>query len=264
MFDSDRRPGAAFNNSDLFVMGTDGSEQSYLVHGSSASWSRDNQHVAFDASETGLGTPIRDDPGSATTDSDIFTISVGDALEGVGERKNITNSPTRIDEDPDWSPDGKVIVFTSHGVNENQQNPTLAEIYVIKAHGKDEPTQLTFNNQEERAPAWSPDGTKILYMCKATAPTNFFLGPDFEICVMNADGTDQKNLTNNSLAELTPNWSFDGTKIFFHRPVFSPGLGSLYQLFRMNANGTGVTKITGIPGHNGFANGGAVRTRVPK
>src|SRR5262249_25807900 len=79
VFDSSRLTGCATclypwttNRSDLFVMDTDGTEQTFLTHGSSATWSPDSKNIAFHASASGTGTPLRTDPGSATTDSDIF------------------------------------------------------------------------------------------------------------------------------------------------------------------------------------------------
>jgi Tol biopolymer transport system component len=79
---------------------------------------------------------------------------------------NLTNGPDVVDEDPDWSPTDDVIVYTSHNAASNQANPTDAEIYVRNAHGTGEVMRLIHNSREERAPAWSPDGTKILYVCR--------------------------------------------------------------------------------------------------
>jgi len=79
---------------------------------------------------------------------------------------------------------------------------------------------------------------------------------------MNANGTGQRALTNNAVGDLTPNWSVDGTKIFFHRSVPVSGAAHL-QLFLMNADGTDLKQVTWPPGHNAFANPGAVRARVP-
>jgi TolB protein len=100
---------------------------------------------------------------------------------------------------------------------------SLAEIWVMNADGTN-PQRLTFNSLEERSPDWSPDGTKIMYMCRLVPLT------PFEICVMNSDGTGGVEvLTNNTVPDLTPGWSPDGTRISFFR-----GLNGQEQIYVMN------------------------------
>ncbi len=198
------------NTSHLFLMNRDGSGQRLLTRGSSGTWSPDGRKIAFHASASGTGQPIRPDPGAATSDSDIFVLSVYDLLDDDCRNENptnITNTPDAIDDDPDWSPDGKTIVFTSHHVNDNHNNPITAEI-----------------------------------------------------CVMNADGTDQTQLTDNSVGDLGPSWSPDGQRIVFHRPVAGQGA----QLWIMNADGTGQEQLTNPPGLNLFANWGEIKVRKGK
>ncbi len=271
LFDSDApvegRPPSVYYNPDLWVMSSDGTERTYLDHGASGTWSRDSKYVAYHASASGTGAAIRTDPSAATIDSDIFILNVDDVLAGVAGRVNLTNSPKVVDEDPDWSPIADVIVYTSHSAASNQANPTDAEIYVRNADGSGEITRLTENNQEERAPAWSPDGTKIVYMCREVfddaTQEPIIVGPDSEVCVMNADGSGQRALTNNTVPDLGPNWSTDGTRIFFVRPVVWPVDRRPYQqLFVINADGTGITQLTVPPGHNSMPNPGAVRIRL--
>jgi TolB protein len=256
VFDSNRlrAEGAPFNTAHLFVMNADGSEQTPLTSGSSGTWSPDGKNIAFHASASGTGQPIKPDPGAATTDSDIFVMNVEDFLKHKTPPKNITNNPAAIDDDPDWSPDRQKIVFTSHAITDDHRNSTTAEIYVIKADGTGIPTRLTNNVEEERAPAWSPDGTRIVFMCRRG-------GSDFEICVMNADGTGQVQLTDNAIQDLSPSWSPDGRKIVFHRPVGGPGR---FQLFLMNADGTSEIQLTFPPGLTAFPNWGRVRSSRPK
>jgi TolB protein len=255
VFDSNRlrSGGDPFNTSDLFLMNVDGTGQTSLVRGSSATWSPDSRKIAFHASASGTGKPINFLPGAATTDSDIFVMDVTDFLRNGARPKNITSNPAAIDDDPDWSPTGQKIIFTSHAVTDNSDNHVTAEIYVVDADGKGKPARLTNNTEEERAPSWSPDGKRIVFCCRRG-------GPDLEICVMNADGTGQVQLTENAIGDLTPSWSPDGKKIVFHRRVGERGQ---FQLFLINADGTGENQLTNPPGLNAFPNWGEARSRGP-
>jgi Tol biopolymer transport system component len=270
VFDSNRAraAGEPVNTSHLFLMKADGKDQRLVTRGSSATWSPDGKYIAFHRSASGdpcpvlvpplfpgiFGCPIKTDPGAATWDSDIFIMRVPDDDGPIEEPINKTTSPGQIDDDPDWSPDGLKIVFTSHPVTDNVNNSIHAEIYVLTLEtGVTE--RLTFNLEEERAPAWSPDGTRIAYLCRAG-------GSDFEICVMNADGTGQTPLTVNTVLDATPTWSPDGQQIVFHRPV-----GGRFQLFVINADGsdeTDGTQLTNLAGINGFAAWGVARAKCPE
>ena len=253
VFDSNRLRGTGpINTSDLFLMNPDGSNETFLIRGSSATWSPDGHRIAYHASASGTGRPIRATPGSPTSDSDIFVLSVDEFLENGEAPVNLTDSPDYIDDDPDWSPDGSQIVFTRHGVNDPHNNSFTAEILVMNADGS-ELTQLTFNAEEERGPAWSPDGSRIAYACRKGGPGPTGV-PTFEICIMEADGGGQVQLTFDNVPDFTPSWSPDGTQLVFHREV-----SGLEQLFRINADGTGMTQLTSSPGRNLLASQGVVK-----
>src|SRR5262245_58991021 len=170
VFDSNRErdllsvPPEPLNTSDLFVMevadALDGAlgGESHLVRGSSATWSPDGKHIAYHASQSGVGLPIDPTPGAATTDSDIFVLNVDDFLAGILEEINLTNdgageagSGRGIDDDADWSPDGEKIVFTSHPSTDHPTQTPFdkphAEIYVMNADGTGR-LRLTFNTEE--------------------------------------------------------------------------------------------------------------------
>lgn len=78
---------------------------------------------------------------------------------------------------------------------------------------------------------WSPDGNKVLFVSSRDASR--------EIYVINADGSNLVRLTNNAAEDRYPCWSPDGTKIAFA----STRVGSVWHLFVMNADGTGVTQL---------------------
>jgi TolB protein len=120
---------------------------------------------------------------------------------------------------------------------------------VIDLDGTGKPVRLTNNAEEERAPAWSPDGRRILFSCKRG-------GAVFELCTMNPDGSGEVQLTHSGAGHLTPSWSPDGKTVIFHRRV---GERAQFQLFLVNADGSGERQLTFPPGVNAFPNWGEVR-----
>jgi TolB protein len=264
------------NIDELFWMKADGSQRTFLTRGASASWSPNGKLIAFHASASyhasgGLECPTLPFPGAAAWDSDIFVVNVDDLLNGVVQPTNITNSPNKIDDDADWSPDGQKLVFTNRDVTDpDQNNAVSAEIYALNVDENgmplvDEtgaplpPERLTNNAYEERGPAWSPDGNRIAFSCRIGPPNA--VGPTFEICVMDADGSNLVRLTNNSVQDLTVTWSPDGQRIVFHRTP-------LAQMFTMNSalNDDGTlptaTQITFPPGTNLLPHWGELRVKV--
>jgi Tol biopolymer transport system component len=108
-------------------------------------------------------------------------------------------------------------------------------------------TQLTKARGNSFNPDWSPDGMKIIFRTDRDGKAPFTTFEDGEIYVMNADGSNQTNLTNNPANDGWPKWSPDGTRIVFasyrdDRPNT--------EVYVMNADGSGVTQLTDIPGFN--------------
>src|SRR5713101_5876564 len=70
------------------------------------------------------------------------------------------------DDEPEWSPDGKRIAFTSNRSQPDPDRTYNTDIWVVPADSKDKgahPTQVTTNPGEDHQAAWSPDGKWIAY-----------------------------------------------------------------------------------------------------
>ena len=121
-------------------------------------------------------------------------------------QRNLTNHPDR-DLAPSWSPDGTRIVFMS----ERDGN---GEIYMMDADGGNQ-QNLTNHPDRDYSPSWSPDGKRIVFVSDRDGFLDIHGFPTSEIYVMEADGENPQNLTNNRVEDGAPSWSPDGKRIVF-------------------------------------------------
>ena len=96
--------------------------------------------------------------------------------------------------------------------------------------------QLTHLGWTAGFPAWSPDGSKLALAAYTDAN-------NYEIVVVDANGTNPKILTAHASEDLWPTWSPDGSKIAFQ----SSRTGDR-EIYVMNADGTDVRNVTNRPG----------------
>ena len=99
------------------------------------------------------------------------------------------------------------------------------EIFVMNPDGQTI-RQLTKHPQYDSAPAWSPDGQKIIFMSfRDEHEAQGRVGITGDIHVMNADGTNPINLTQSPERwDRSPSWSPDGKQIVFDSAGFFKGV----------------------------------------
>ncbi|MCL4541025.1 MAG: hypothetical protein M1396_01590 [Chloroflexi bacterium] len=142
--------------------------------------------------------------------------------------------------DPTWSPNGQQIAFV--GCPQSFCLPSSYSIYTMNSEGSDL-RRLTNNSMENHDPSYSPDGKYIAWLVHTSTSGNAGLG-SWNIFVMNANGSDQHNLTNDSAINSRPAWSIDGSDtILFFR--VAPGKRH-WQLFSIPVSGGPMTQLTNV------------------
>jgi dipeptidyl aminopeptidase/acylaminoacyl peptidase len=120
------------------------------------------------------------------------------------------------DSEPDWSPDGKEIAYTSNHTEEPDSNYN-SDIFVVSAETEaapSDPRQLTFNPGTDSSPDWSPDGQTITYTAQ-TQPELIWYAT-IHLATVPAEGGKEQVLTEALDRNVyAPTFSADGRSIFF-------------------------------------------------
>ena len=191
-----------------------------------ATWSPDGTQLAYQTRETG--------------DWEIFLVDVASS-----ETTNLTQNSTASDMYPNWTPDGLVVHFSTRSGQEalwvtNPADLTAEDLtsgddcvpdyhpnwspnddylaYRADCAGSGDIWRLEFatdtrinltvdSSATERYPAWSPDGSQILFVSNREGTEDIF--------VMDADGNNVRNLTDSPSRDKQASWSPDGQFILF-------------------------------------------------
>jgi len=219
----------------VYVIEEDGTNETRLADNPALrvgpAWSPDGEQIAF------LRSPA---------ESSAFDVYIIDENGTNETRLTQTHSEPETSTNlgsPVWSPDGKKIVFSSSAITTTPPSSDSPEsagastapaagmtgIYVIDVDtaGICKLTSTAGQYHVSELPAWSPDGDKIAFYDKEA------------INVINADGTERKELTDTVSDPSAPAWAPDGKRIAFVKQ------GDLYVI---NADGSGLRRLANTTG----------------
>ncbi|NLF11958.1 MAG: hypothetical protein GX597_09380 [Anaerolineaceae bacterium] len=150
-------------------------------------WSPDGRRIAFHSDRSG--------------NWDIWVVNA----DGSG-LVQLTTSPEN-DRYPNWGPGGKIAFTSNRGGNEDIW---VLDVEAALSQGDDSSAvNLTRAAKRDRYAIWSPDGRQLTF--------NTNRDGNFEVYVMNADGSRPRNLSNSPKStEGLADWAPDGRRLVFY------------------------------------------------
>jgi TolB protein len=140
-----------------------------------------------------------------------------------------------------WAPDGRVVFRNG-----------LGQGYIVNADGTN--LELLFARTDDNSAEWAPDGAKVAFIRNTTSGSNLF--------VMNADGTDVRQLTNHpGRDEFWGDWTndYDRWSPDGKRMVFTNEVDGRAELHVIDADGTNEVQLTNYTAEfNGWAPDGRI------
>jgi len=169
--------------------------------------------------------------------------------------RQLTDEPG-YDAEATISPVGDRIVFTSVRSGD-------LDLFSMNLDGTDV-VQLTDEIGYDGGAFYSPDGSRIVWRAHYPAEGSQELADyarllergllrpgELEIYVMEADGSDKRQVTDLGGANFAPYWHPEGDRILFSSNHHDPD-GRDFEIYMINVDGTGLERITYSDGFDGF------------
>ena len=143
-------------------------------------------------------------------------------------------------ESVDWSPTGEWIAYSTRLTG--RAYSVYIDLAIVRPDGSEQRTLVSNGGSAAR---WSPDGKLLAY---SDGDKSYVLRP-WDLAVIGLNGGNPNSLVDGDASttiNFNPAWTPDGSQIVFSRaPV---GGQDSSEVFIVNANGSGLRRVTGVPG----------------
>ena len=222
----------------IYAANPDGTHRARLTHPAAGvhddlpDWSPDGSNLIFERifQPAGSGLP--------TVADEIMRVDAdGGGLRQIGA----CTGACVVNDDPQYSPDGRRIVYTRL-MRVRPRGSLALGVWVMNSNGS-HPHQITQlsspPSSEDHEPAWSPDGKSIVFMRlnDAAKPTN-----QQAVFIVASSGGKPRRITPWKLNAGGPNWSPDGSKILIQSYRDCP-CSQTSQVYTVAPDGSGLTQL---------------------
>ncbi|HEV7671551.1 MAG TPA: S9 family peptidase [Thermoanaerobaculia bacterium] len=113
------------------------------------------------------------------------------------------------------SPDGRSAVFavTAYSIDKNKGN---SDLWLVPTDGGAKPRRLTWNEDTDGSPSWSPDGKTIAFVSKRGSDKD----KPAQLYLLSLDGGEAQPATDLPVSPSAAKWSPDGARLFFAASTF--------------------------------------------
>ncbi|MBC7931069.1 MAG: serine/threonine-protein kinase, partial [Rubrivivax sp.] len=177
-------------------------------------WSPDGQFLYFASDRSG--------------NMNFWRVRVDEETGGVLSEPEAVVTPSKFSRHLNFSRDGKRMIYVQ---TNNQSNIQAVGLDARNERTSGEPFWITRGDRQVVRPELSPDGKQFLMRLPRRTQD--------DIVVVNRDGTNWRDLTNDKFFDRYPRWSPDGKKIAF----VSDRSGS-YEIWTIDADGTNLRQLT--------------------
>jgi Tol biopolymer transport system component len=167
----------------------------------------------------------------ASGDYNIYKIDVSGTTVSKNPPTKLIAS-TRNDVSPQFSPDGRRIVFAS-------DRSGSTEIWMCDSDGSNVVQMTSLNKALAGTPRWSPDGQQIAF--------DLFEDRRGHIYVISTAGGRPRPITTGDFDDIVPSWSRNGKWIYF-----ASNRTGVYQVWRVPAEGGEAVQLTTLGGGLAF------------